>query len=245
MKRVIAVAAISLTAVFTGCGQETSGGPGATSPSTDRNILGQEDNTFSIALGAISVRQGESMDVPIDINRGKNFRQDVELKFAGLPQGVSVAPGASSIKSSETESTVSLMAASNAALGDFTVTVTGHPASGVASATEVKLSVNNADPEKKAQAASAAEDEKREKYADAMELRIDGYDQQFEALEERAANANEQTKSDLDVKVAVVQVKLDAANEQLDTLRAASQDQMLMARTALEIAIDELRIALN
>jgi len=245
MKKVIAVAALSLTAALAGCGQGTSGGPGASTPPSKPNVLGQDENTFSLAITSTAVRQGEKKDMLVGISRGKNFSEDVALKFAGLPVGVSVAPAAPGIKHSATESTVTLTAAPDAALGDFTVTVTGHPAKGADAVTEVKLSVDKADAAKAVDAAEERAEDKLVVYADTMQPRLDVFEKQFEALQERAENAEGQAKSDLDVKVATAQVKLDEAEERLKELREAGPDRVESAKTALNEALAQLKTALE
>src|SRR4051794_16840640 len=83
---------------FTGCDRGTSGGPGATDSDTKQPVIGQVDNTFylsvpsSLPFKSTTVRQGEATQVVVAIKRGKNFDQDVTLKFAKLPDGVTLDP---------------------------------------------------------------------------------------------------------------------------------------------------------
>ncbi len=52
-----------------------------------------------------------------------------------------IDPGFPVLKAGEAESHVTFSAAAEAALGDFTVKVTGHPAKGTVTSNDLKLSV--------------------------------------------------------------------------------------------------------
>jgi hypothetical protein len=112
---------------FTGCNTGTPGGPGATNKD---KTLGQKDNTFNIVMptGGVTIKQGEEKPVEFDIKRGKDFDQDVTLKFDGLPTGVSADPKEPEIKHGEAKTKVTFKGAADATLGKHTVTVKGHPA---------------------------------------------------------------------------------------------------------------------
>ncbi|HLW65579.1 MAG TPA: hypothetical protein VKS79_09695 [Gemmataceae bacterium] len=127
---------------FTGCDKGTQGGPGATNPS-NRNTISQDDDTFKLSVPTFStsIKQGESKVVDIGIKRGKNFDEDVSLKFDNLPKGVSLDPAAPAIKHGDKDTKVTLKAANDAAVGDFTVRVIGHPTKGPDASNDMKLSV--------------------------------------------------------------------------------------------------------
>jgi uncharacterized membrane protein len=108
-------------------------------------IIGEAENTFSLSVPFESVvlAQGEEKAVRIGINRGENFREQVAIKMAELPMGVTLETADPVIKQGSTEVTLMLKAASDAALGDFTFTVTGHTASsGADFSKEIKLTVS-------------------------------------------------------------------------------------------------------
>ncbi len=150
MKRLIvgsSVLALALVA-FTGCGDRgTSGGPGATDSGTKQPLIGQVDDTFNLSVPSslpfesTTVKQGGAAQVVVGIKRGKNFDQDVTIKFDGLPSGVTLDPASADIKRGETEAKFTLKATDVAALGDFTVKVTGHPAKGGDAKNEFKVTV--------------------------------------------------------------------------------------------------------
>jgi len=128
-----------------GCeNNSTPGGPGATN-NTPQNqpVIGQGEETFSLDVPTLktTIEQGESKSVSISLKRGKNFDQDVTLKFENVPQGVTIAPALDVIKHSEKEAKLTVTAAPDAALGDFTIKVTGHPAVGADATSELKIKV--------------------------------------------------------------------------------------------------------
>lgn len=143
MKRLLA--AIVVAAIGTaGCNQGSSGGPGATKHD-NKPTVGTAENTFTLSvphLTSTSLKQGESKVVDIGIKRGKNFDQDVALKFEDLPKGVTADPSSPSIKHGQDDVKVTFKAADDAALGDFTVKVVGHPSTGEDASNTIKLTVN-------------------------------------------------------------------------------------------------------
>jgi len=147
MKRILLTAAAAVAVGFglVGCDKGTPGGPGATgtgSHSVSTAISTAED-TFTLSTPTLSthIKQGESKVVTIGIKRGKNFGQDVSLKLDGLPEGVTADPSAPSIKAGDEDAKVTFKASDKAALGDFTVNVTGHPGKGADASNDLKLTV--------------------------------------------------------------------------------------------------------
>jgi hypothetical protein len=104
-------------------------------------VVAMESFSVSLPLLSTTLKQGQSETVSISINRDKNFDQDVTLMFGEMPAGVTVAPADPVIKAGETEAQITLTAVADAALGDFTVKVTGHPAKGADTMNDLKLSV--------------------------------------------------------------------------------------------------------
>ena len=104
-------------------------------------MAAKDSFTLSMPLLATSLKQGEKKTVPIDIKRQKSFDQDVTLSFGEMPTGVTVDPSTPVIKSGDAEAQVTFTAAADAALGDFTVKVTGHPTKGADASGEYKLTV--------------------------------------------------------------------------------------------------------
>lgn len=145
-----ATAALVLTL---GCNQSNPGGPGVTSTpnsststtttAAHKPLIGEADDTFKMNTPALStrVKQGESTTAKISISRGKNFDEDVALKFTDVPKGVTLTPVTPMIAKSDKEATIDVQAASDAAIGEFTVKVAGHPEKGADATSELKLTI--------------------------------------------------------------------------------------------------------
>lgn len=143
MKSLFAGLAVTAVVLVTGCAEGTPGGPGAKEVTANKPIVGQADNTFSLDVPKMSttLKQGETKDLAIDVARGKNFSEDVELKFSGVPKGVTVDPASPVIRHSDKEAKITVKVADDAAVGDFTVKVTGHPTTGADAMNEFKITV--------------------------------------------------------------------------------------------------------
>src|SRR6185503_18142580 len=101
-----------------------------TTPEGKPPMFGQADDTFNLALSAQSVKQGDTKEVAVGIKRGTNFDQDVGLKFVDLPPGVTMSPASPALKHGDAELKVTLKATDEAAPGDYTVKLMGHPDKG-------------------------------------------------------------------------------------------------------------------
>ena len=113
-------------------------------PVVEKPIAGEADKTFSLSVPfeSVALTQGEEKSMLIGINRGENFREEVAIEVTDLPTGVTLATADPSIEHGSTDATLKFKAASDAALGDFTVKVTGHTASSGADFTkEFKMTV--------------------------------------------------------------------------------------------------------
>jgi hypothetical protein len=143
---ILALAAIA----FAGCdfkgGGSTAGGPGATTdPSVRPPRYGEADNTFNLTASSMSIKHGDTVQGTIGIKRGTNFAQDVSLAFQNLPKGITLDPSAPAIKSGGTDAQFKLIASEDVALGDFTINVVGHPASGGDATVQFTLTVEKKD----------------------------------------------------------------------------------------------------
>ena len=128
---------------FSGCSQAVPGGPGVTKSSPNAPAYGEADNTFNLSVPHMSttLHQGGTKEVSIGIERGKNFGEDVTLKFADGPKGVTLASANPVILHGDTQAKVTFTATGDASLGDFTVKVTGHPTKGADATNELKITV--------------------------------------------------------------------------------------------------------
>jgi len=93
--------------------------------------------TFSTTL-----KQGEAKEVSIGIHRGKNFAEDVSVRFMDLPKGLTIEPANPMIPASDKNAKVMIKAASDAPLGDFTIKVIGHPTRGADAMNELKVTIH-------------------------------------------------------------------------------------------------------
>jgi uncharacterized membrane protein len=144
MKNVVTILSVAALVAIVGCNnQGTSGGPGTTNRSDNKPVIGRAEDTFTLDPPnlATQLKQGESKAVAIGINRGKNFDQDVTLKFENLPKGVSIEPAHPVIKHGDTEAKLAIKATDDAAVGEFGIKVTGHPAKGSDASNEFKVAV--------------------------------------------------------------------------------------------------------
>jgi len=137
------LATVMVMVAFSGCSQAVPGGPGVTSPPQKPPAYGEADKTFNLTVPHMSttLHQGEAKEVSIGIERGKNFEEDVTLKFADGPKGVTLTSATPVIMHGSTEAKITLKATDDASLGDFTVKVTGHPTKGGDATNEFKITV--------------------------------------------------------------------------------------------------------
>src|SRR5262245_31845505 len=141
MKHLLSGVLVVALVALIGCGGKTTpGGPGATNPS--KPAFGERDDSFDLSTpSSVSLKQGEMKQVTIGIKRGKNFDQDVALKFAEPPKGVTIEEASPAIKHGDKETKITLKAADDAAVGEHTLKVTGHPGKGPDGAAEFKVTV--------------------------------------------------------------------------------------------------------
>jgi hypothetical protein len=104
-------------------------------------VAKKDSFTLSMPFWTTGLKQGETKAVSISITREKQFNQDVTLKFDGLPKGITVEPASAVIKNGETEAKFVLKAVDDAALGAFSIMVTGHPTKGADASHEFKFNV--------------------------------------------------------------------------------------------------------
>jgi len=130
---------------FTGCEQGKPGGPGATTDRTaNKPIVGQaSEQTFTLDVPNLEtkLKQGETKQVAIGIAPGKNFAEDVTVKFMDVPKGVTLEPANPVIKHGDKEVKVKVKAADDAAVGTFGIKVAGTPAKGANASNEFKIAI--------------------------------------------------------------------------------------------------------
>jgi hypothetical protein len=241
MKRsIVGLLAIVLVAV-TGCGHDGSaGGPGAKDKDAKKPLYGEADNTFNLSVPTWSttLQQGETKEVLIGIKRGKNFDQEVAIRFDRLPTGMTIEPASPVIKQGDTEAKLLFKSAADASVGDFTVKITGHPTKGADASNEMKVTVaKQTAKEIDATAAKA----KRDEYVREMHRQLETLDGQYEDLKGRAAKAEGQAKKDLDQQLAEAKVKRDAAATKLDELKKADATRWEKIKDEVGSAFTDLK----
>jgi hypothetical protein len=144
MKVSVAGSLVLVAFALAGCTQSTPGGPGVTNPAQKQPVYGETEKTFNLSVPHMSttLHQGTTKEAAIGIARGKNFDEDVELTFADGPTGVTLTSTSPIIKHGDSEAKVTLTAAADAALGDFTIKVIGHPTTGADATSEFKVTVS-------------------------------------------------------------------------------------------------------
>jgi uncharacterized membrane protein len=197
-------------------------------------------DTFHLSVPFLSttLNQGDTKEVVIGIKRDKNFDQDVTLTFAGLPTGVTVEPASPVLKQADTEAKVVLKGAADAAVGDFTVKITGHPTKGADASHDLKVSVAKQTAKEIEESAARV---KRDEYAREMHKRMDELDTKYNELKGRAAKAEGQAKKDLDKQLAEATLKRDAAADKLNELKKAEASRWEKIKGEMGSAFEDLK----
>ncbi|ADB16368.1 hypothetical protein Psta_1693 [Pirellula staleyi DSM 6068] len=105
------------------------------------SVSAKDSFTISLPYLSTSLKQGETKEFVVGISRDKTFDEDVTLKFSEMPKGVTIDNEAPVIKRGESEAKLMLTGSEDAALGNFSIDVTGHPVTGADSVKQFKLSV--------------------------------------------------------------------------------------------------------
>jgi uncharacterized membrane protein len=135
MKKLLAgMLAFGLTFAI-GCEHKSApGGPGAVDNKTQTRSI-----TFKIiAPGKTELKQGEEKEVRVKVDRGKDFKEDVTLKFE-TPKGIHVDREQITVRPGEDFAAVKVKADKDAPIGDNSVNVKATPQHG--ESTEMKFDV--------------------------------------------------------------------------------------------------------
>lgn len=132
MKRVLGFLLL-LTLVISGCKTASPAGG---------NISAEDESFQLIAPGrTVEIKQGEIVTVPLEIKRGKFFKQDVTLQIQGSEQ-IRIDPQNVTIRASELPTVnVRLAAPAQAALGGYVINVTATPQNGRATSAQLQVTV--------------------------------------------------------------------------------------------------------
>lgn len=264
MKSITAFIICGTAIALYGCSPGTPGGPGTAKPESEKPMLGKTDNTFTldIPMMDLNVVQGASESFAIGIKRGENFAQDVSLKFTDVPPGIHIQPDAPLISRTENEVKLTVHAAEDAALGDFTFKIAGHPGSGADANTQMSITVKKLevepvavietdkvkieiDADKIENAAAKVESDaarlEREENLKQMRADLDALQLKYEDLKVRAAKEKGDAKIEIDKKVAAAKVKLDEAEASLKEAKDAGPDRWEKIKEGFKGAAAELK----
>jgi hypothetical protein len=135
MKNVIAIT-IMLTLVLAAVSN------GADSPKGGSVVKGEGFN-ISVPTFATEVKQGETQNVTIKLQRGDSFKQDVKLQIKlSKGEGISIDPAKVTVKASDKPDVqIKITAPKNTALGEYKVSVTGTPTTGEPTSVEFNVKV--------------------------------------------------------------------------------------------------------
>jgi uncharacterized membrane protein len=142
MKTTLFIFGTAAALAIVGCEKGTPGGPGATNSPDKTPARAENTFTLNVPTMAVSLKQGETKMTSISVKRMRNFDEDVTVKFGDMPKGVTLDPVNAMIKHGENEAKLTIKATDDAALGDFTVDVTGTPTSGTVATNKIKISVS-------------------------------------------------------------------------------------------------------
>jgi uncharacterized membrane protein len=142
MNRIACVVTALALGALVGCNQSPPGG-------SPRSAGGQQSTSFKIEapVMATTIKQGDTEEVKLKVDRGKDFKQDVKLKveIVGEVKGITVDPHEPVVKAGDKEDLkIKVKAEKDAAIGDHVLRITGVPESGVSAPVEVKITVKSA-----------------------------------------------------------------------------------------------------
>ena len=134
----------TLMAVFMVLTLMTASGCQSTKASKQGGIAPVNEQFNIVVPTSSTIKQGAGTTVTVSLNRGAYFKRDVKLDFE--TQGIHVAPNNVMVKASDTPDVfLQITADKDAALGEYSVSVTGTPTSG--EPTSVKFMVKVEAPE--------------------------------------------------------------------------------------------------
>lgn len=129
----------TLIAIFMMAGMIVVSGCWSTSSNQGGTVAVNE--SFSISVpSSITVKQGEEGIIAVSLKRDANFKRDVQLDVKA--DGISVTPTNILVKASDKpDAQIKIAAAKNAAIGEYRVTVTGTPTTGLPASTVCTVKV--------------------------------------------------------------------------------------------------------
>ena len=104
-------------------------------------MTGDEGFKIVVPTLGVQIKQGETQEATVSLLRGENFKRDVTLAFNPI-KGISVEPTKALVKASEKADVhLRIMAAKDAAIGEYRVYVKGTPSRGDATSIDFTVKV--------------------------------------------------------------------------------------------------------
>jgi len=132
MNKTIVSVLMAALATMVGCQSSSQSGG---------SVIKGEGFKIAAPMFATEIKQGETQSIPVSLERGKSFKQDVNLKVE-TSTGLGVDPSSVTIKASDKPDVQLRIAADqNAALGEYRVIVRGIPKAGAPTSTIFNVKV--------------------------------------------------------------------------------------------------------
>jgi len=129
-----AISVVLVLALVAVCGCQSSSPRGG-------SVVKGEGFKIAVPTFTTDIKQGETKSITVSLERGDYFKQDVKLQIK-TSAGISVQPTSIIVKASDTPDVqLRIAAAQNAALGEYSVSVTGIPKFGESTATAFNVKV--------------------------------------------------------------------------------------------------------
>jgi uncharacterized membrane protein len=134
MKKAIAITVVLTLVLATVSGCQSS---------SPRGGSAFEDEGFNLAVPTFTteIKQGQTQNVTISLERGKYFKQDVELRIEAA-KGISIYPTKVMVKASDKPDVqIRISASKDSALSEYRVSVMGTPETGQPASTQFNVKV--------------------------------------------------------------------------------------------------------
>jgi uncharacterized membrane protein len=132
MKTAISIVLALALVTMSGCQSSSKQGGGA---------FKEEGFRVAVPTFTTDVKQGQTQNVTVSVERGKYFKQDVKLHIEGS-KGISIDPTKVVVKASEKPDVqIRISADKDAAMGEYKVSVTATPTTGEPASTEFNVKV--------------------------------------------------------------------------------------------------------
>jgi uncharacterized membrane protein len=133
MKKIIMI--VVALAWVTVCGCQSSSSRGG-------SVLRGEGFKIAVPTYDTEVKQGEIKIVAVSLERGESFKQDVRLQINTIKGGISVEPAKVLVKASDKPDVqLRITVPKDAALGEYSLSVTGTPETGEPTSTSFNVKV--------------------------------------------------------------------------------------------------------